>query len=215
MLNNMEENHNKIIYDTIQNIKELGNHTGSIITKFIDDKILFSDNMDIEMSHFKVTKGLLIGFEQKSQDNYQIEREAYSKVINFDYEKNLDQIEYSIIIASKIMEMFDEGRFSEAFPFTINLLHTATLYLDSDMYRINHLDFFKGEILKNAVALFKGICLSDRIVIDDNGDPIFYDALIIGRNEKDLLTASYEPIVNVDDKLIKYIVILGRESLKE
>ncbi|MEJ2250735.1 MAG: hypothetical protein P8Y97_13915 [Candidatus Lokiarchaeota archaeon] len=169
----MEANLNKIIFDRINRIKENGYHTGSIITKIIDDKILFSDNVSIENDTLKISKGLLIGFHQVTE-NEEKKCEAYSEVIKFDYEVNIDQIEYSILISDKIMIKFDEGRFSEAFPFTINLLHTATLYLDSSQFKVNHLDFFKGEILKNAVALFKGICLSDRIVIDDNGDPIFY-----------------------------------------
>jgi hypothetical protein len=207
----MESNQDNIIFDKINNIKVSGYYIGSIITKFIDDKILFSDNVKIEGDILKISKGLLIGFH-KNEEN---ECEAYSEVINFDYEVNLNQIEFSYLVEDKTMEKFDEGRFSEAFPFTITLLHTATLYLNSFQFKVNHLDFFKGEILKNAVALFKGICLSDRIVIDDNGDPIFYDALIIGRDKEDQISASYEPILNVDDKLLKYIIILGRESLKE
>lgn len=113
------------------------------------------------------------------------------------------------------MKIYDEGQVSNSFPFTINLLHTATLFLNDYESSINHLDFFKGEIIKNPVCLISnGICVADRVVIDDYGNPVFYDCLIVGRDQNDDLNVSYEPLVNVDDNAIEYIVILGNEELK-
>ena len=114
------------------------------------------------------------------------------------------------------MNQYDEGQFFDAFPYTINLLHTVGLYFNDYKFSIDHLDFFKGEILKNPVAvIFNGICVADRVVIDHRGDPVFYDCLIVGRDQNEELAASYEPLVNVDDKVVEYIIILGIESLKE
>ncbi|MFX0181157.1 MAG: hypothetical protein ACFE78_13305, partial [Candidatus Hodarchaeota archaeon] len=108
-----------------------------------------------------------------------------------------------------------EGQFSDAFPFTLNLLHTAGLFLDDYELGINHLEFFKGEILKNPISLIMdGVLVADRVVINHRGDPVFYDCLIIGRDENDDLDISYEPLTNVDDKVVKYIIILGIEELK-
>ena len=113
------------------------------------------------------------------------------------------------------MEQYEQGQFSNDFPFTINLLHTAGLLLNSFEFSIDHLDFFKGEILKNPVSLIRnGIILADRVVIDHNGDPVFYDCIIVGRDKNDELKISYETIINVDDRVVEYIVILGIEELK-
>jgi hypothetical protein len=113
------------------------------------------------------------------------------------------------------MQLYDEGQFSDAFPFTINMLHTAGLYLDDYQYGINHLDFFRGEILKNPISLIMhGIIIADRVVIDHHGDPVFYDCLIVGRDERDNLNVSYEPLTNVDDKVVESIIIIGIEELK-
>jgi hypothetical protein len=113
------------------------------------------------------------------------------------------------------MEQYDQGQFSNEFPFTINLLHTAALYINDSKCGVNHLDFFTGEILKNPISMIRnGIIVADRVVIDDNGDPVFYDCLIVGRDKSDELNISYEPIINVDDKVVEYIIILGIEELK-
>ena len=132
------------------------------------------------------------------------------------FENDFSQLLYSIIVPTEIMEQYDVGQFSDAFPFTLTMLHTAGLYLNDYRYRIDHLDFFVGEILKNPVALIhNGICVADRVVIDHKGDPVFYDCLIVGRDQNDDLKVSYEPLVFVDDKIVEYIVILGIENLKE
>ena len=119
------------------------------------------------------------------------------------------------MIPLDIMELYDEGQFTNAFPFTLNLLHTAGLFLNDYKFSINHLDFFKGEILKNPVALIhNGMCVADRVVIDHRGDPVFYDCLIIGRDKQEEISISYDPVLYVDDKVIQYIIILGIEELK-
>ena len=98
---------------------------------------------------------------------------------------------------------------------TFSSLHTAGLYLNDYKLGIDHLDFFKGEILRNPVALiYNGMCVADRVVIDHRGDPVFYDCLIIGRDHNDDLSVSYDPVLYVDDKVVQYIIILGIEELK-
>jgi hypothetical protein len=117
-----------------------------------------------------------------------------------------------------IMEVYDEGQFGDAFPYTLNLLHTAGLFLSDYEYGINHLDFFKGEILKNPISLImNGIIVADRVVIDHRGDPVFYDCLIVGRDQDEELSISYEPLTNVKKSLanVIYIIILGIEELKQ
>ena len=89
------------------------------------------------------------------------------------------------------------------------------MYVNDKKFGVNHLDFFKGEILKNPISMIRnGIIVADRVVIDHNGDPVFYDCLIVGRDKNEMLNISYEPIVNVDDKVVHYIIILGIEELK-
>ena len=114
------------------------------------------------------------------------------------------------------MDQYNREQFTDDFPFTINLLHTAGLYLNHADVEINHLDFFKNEILKNPVSLIEnGIIMADRVVINEIGDPVFYDSIIVGRDDKDEIKVSYETFVNVDDKNVLYIIILGIEELKE
>ena len=60
----------------------------------------------------------------------------------------------------------------------------------------------------------KGIIMADKVVINEEGDPVFYDCIIVGRDEEDEIKASYEFFVNVDDKNVQYIIILGTEELK-
>ncbi len=206
----MKNSRNFILYDSFKDIKSNGEFTGSIISKF-QDKIIFSDNIKISDSEgIIITEGLIIGFEKKGNNIDPISR-------NSDFKWNLNEIplEYSVKIPEDTMEQYDQGQFSNDFPFTINLLHTAGLLLNDLNFGVNHLNFFKGEILKNPVSMIRnGIIVADRVVIDDNGNPVFYDCLIVGRDKDDELNISYEPIVNVDDKVIVYIIILGIEELK-
>lgn len=223
----MDNDDDLVLYDPIKNKIIEGKFNGSIIsivssTKTLqkDDMeeerinlIIFSDNIEISKNKISIVSGLMVGFEENFNDIV-----AFSKKSDFTwFDLESSPLKYSILIPSEIMELFDEGQFSDAFPFTINLLHTAGLYLNDSNFKIDHLDFFKGEILKNPVGLvFNGFCIADRIVIDHRGDPVFYDCLIIGRDQEDNLKISYEPLLNVkmDDNAVKFIIILGIEELK-
>ncbi len=208
----MKESTDFILYDSLKNRKVIGEFTGSIISK-CHDKIIFSDNLKIfDSEGISISQGLIVGFEDN--DNKKI---AFSKTSDFNWsDLKLSPLEYSILIPENTMERYDKEQFSDDFPYTINLLHTAGLHLNDPEFQINHLDFFKDEILKNPVALItNGIIVADRVVIDQNGDPVFYDCLIIGRDENDELNVSYESFINVDDKVVKYIIILGVEELKK
>jgi len=157
----------------------------------------------------------MVGFERDVNKHL-----AFSKKDNFIWNNIEDcPLEYSVLISNEIMEQYDEGQFSDAFPYTITMLHTAGLYQkNSDGLSVNHLEFFQGEILRNPVSLIsRGICVADRVVIDHRGDPVFYDSIIVGRDENDELKVSYEPLVNVkmDDDVLRFIIILGIEDLKE
>ncbi len=202
-----------VLYDSMRELRVIGEFTGSIISK-CRDKIIISDNIKISDSEgITISQGLLVGFE-KDRDKMT----AFSKALDFHFQDIMDNLlEYSVRIPEETMEKYDQGQFSNDFPFTINLLHTAGLLLNNNDYRcrINHLDFFKGEILKNPVSLIlNGIIVADRVVIDHNGDPVFYDCLIVGRDENDDLNISYETIINVDDKVVDFVIILGIEELK-
>ena len=209
---------NIVLFDYIKNIKVRGEFNGSIISKFKEyvNYIIFSDNIKItEENTIEISQGLMVGFERIGNKQF-----AFSQKDNFIWDNIEDSpLEYSVIVPNEIMEQYDEGQFSEAFPFTITMLHTAGLYLkDSIDSLIDHLDFFQGEILKNPVSLIShGICIADRVVIDHRGDPVFYDSIIVGRDKKDNLKVSYEPLVNVkmDDDILRFIIILGIENLKE
>ena len=210
----MSEVNGNILYDSSKGIINCGDYSGSIITRCQDesDSLIFSDNLKISDSgSIIINKGLKIGFKLNYNKKY-----AFSKVEDVILDGDLSSIEYSILIPDGVMQLYDEGQFSDAFPFTINMLHTAGLYLDDYEYGINHLDFFKGEILKNPVSLIEnGIIIADRVVINETGDPVFYDCLIIGRNEDDVLSISYEPLMNVKKPFanVIYIIILGIEEL--
>ena len=202
-----------VLYDLFQDIIKEGDYLGSIITKCKDEhkSVIFSDKVRIsKVNGFFFEEGLKMGFEILSN-----KASAFSRKINNFTIKDLSTIEYCVKIPADIMLLYDEGQFSDAFPFTINLLHTSGLYLDDYKHGINHFDFFYGEILNNPISLINnGIILADRVVIDHNGDPVFYDCLIVGRDENEKLKVSYEPLTNVDDKAVEYIIILGIEELK-
>ena len=209
----MYESNSTVLFDTIKQLKVQGEYKGSIITKCLDpeDSIIFSDNIKItEENGIRIKEGLKVGFDLDYN-----KKKAFSKKQDFYWEDFTSSLEYSVKIPDEIMQTYSEGQFSDAFPFTLNLLHTAGLYLNDYKFGINHLDFFAGEILKNPVTLIlHGILIADRVVINDDGDPVFYDCLIVGRDENEELNVSYEPITNVDDVLLKYIIILGIEELK-
>jgi hypothetical protein len=201
-----------VLFDSLNKKISYGTYTGSIISK-CDDKIIFSDNMTISNSdEISISQGLVIGFDEVNEKTT-----AFSKKSDFAW-RNLEEssLEYSVLISENIVDQYNREQFTDDFPFTINLLHTAGLYLNHADVEINHLDFFKNEILKNPVSLIEnGIIMADRVVINEIGDPVFYDSIIVGRDDKDEIKVSYETFVNVDDKNVLYIIILGIEELKE
>ena len=207
----MNDSPDFVLYDPLNNTISNGEFTGSIISK-CQDKIIFSDNITISNSEeISISQGLLVGFEEKYN-----KLTAYSRKYDFSW-KDLKEspLEYSILISENTMDRYNKEQFTDDFPFTINLLHTAGLYLNDSFCKINHLDFFKNEILKNPVSLIdNGIIMADRVVINELGDPVFYDCIIVGRDDDGYIKVSYETFVNVDDKNVFSIIILGIEELK-
>lgn len=208
----MNDSADFVLYDASKKRISIGNYSGSIISK-CGDRIIFSDNINIsEYEEISIAGGLVVGFQEENE-----KLTAFSKKSDFYWEDaNESPLEYSVLISENTVEQYNREQFTDDFPFTINLLHTAGLYLNGTDLEINHLDFFKDEILKNPVSLIdKGIIMADRVVINEKGDPVFYDCIIVGRDEYDDLKVSYETFVNVDDKNVRYIIILGIEELKE
>ncbi|MDX1798156.1 MAG: hypothetical protein R3255_05865 [Candidatus Lokiarchaeia archaeon] len=206
----MTNSPNFILFDSLKGIQTNGKFNGSIISKW-QDKVIFSDNITVsDLEGINISEGLLVGFDKNEKRYIPISRSS-----DFKWNMNENPLEYAILIPESTMEQYDKGQFSNDFPFTINLLHTAALYINDLKNGVNHLDFFTGEILKNPISMIRnGIIVADRLVIDDYGDAVFYDCLIVGRDENDDLKISYEPLVNVDDKVVEYIIILGIEELK-
>jgi hypothetical protein len=211
----MSNTENIIIYDSVKGINLEGEFQGSIITRCKDeyDSIIFSDNVKISDSEgIFINNGLRVGFELIYDKKI-----AFSRKTEAQWYENYESIEYSILISEDLMQIYDEGQFSDAFPYTLNKLNTAALYLDDYKYGINHLEFFREEMLRNPVSLVgNGVILADRVVIDERIDPVFYDCLIVGRDENENLLVSFEPYMNVKKSLtdVKYIIILGIEELK-
>jgi len=211
----MSNTENIIIYDSVKGINLEGEFQGSIITRCKDeyDSIIFSDNVKISDSEgIFINNGLRVGFELIYDKKI-----AFSRKTEAQWYENFESIEYSILISEDLMQVYDEGQFSDAFPYTLNKLNTAALYLDDYKYGINHLEFFREEMLRNPVSLVgNGVILADRVVIDERIDPVFYDCLIVGRDENENLLVSFEPYMNVKKSLtdVKYIIILGIEELK-
>ena len=133
-----EYNDNFVLFDSIKKLRINGVYTGSIISKCNDKSksVIFSDNISINDEEIKVNKGLKVGFENEFN-----KKVAFSKKTDFSWVSDNIPLEYSIRISDDIMTQYDEGQFSDAFPFTINMLHTAGLYLSNHPYSINHLDF--------------------------------------------------------------------------
>ena len=210
----MSDVNGNILYDSVKGIKKEGEFSGSTITRCNDDKdsFIFSDNLKMSNSEgIFISNGFKVGFELIYN-----KMSAFSRKIDEIYIKDTSSIEYSILIPEDVMKIYDEGQFSDAFPYTLNKLNTATLYLDDYEYGINHLDFFKEEMLRNPIAFVgNGILLADRVVIDERSDPVFYDCLIVGRDDNNNLSVSYEPITTVKKSLtnVKWIIILGIEQM--
>ncbi|MFW9875129.1 MAG: hypothetical protein ACFFG0_18645, partial [Candidatus Thorarchaeota archaeon] len=111
-----------ILFDSLKDIKIDGEFTGSIISK-CQDKIIFSDNIKISDSEgIIISDGLFTGFKKKGK-----ELNPFSKKADFKWSIEETPLEYSVLIPESTMEQYDQGQFSNDFPFTINLLHTAAL----------------------------------------------------------------------------------------
>ena len=136
----MSDVNGNILYDSVKGIKKEGEFIGSIITRCNDDKdsIIFSDNLKISNSEgIFISNGFKVGFELIYN-----KMSAFSRKIDELNIKDTSSIEYSILIPEDVMQVYDEGQFSDAFPYTLNKLNTATLYLDDYEYGINHLEKF-------------------------------------------------------------------------
>jgi hypothetical protein len=211
----MSDSDNTILFDSVKGIQLEGVFEGSIITRCRDDNdsIIFSDNLKISASEgIFITDGFRVGFELNYNKKF-----AFSRKIEAQWYEDFKSIEYSILISEDLMQIYDEGQFSDAFPYTLNKLNTAALYLEDYEHGINHLEFFKGEMLRNPVAVVgDGVIIADRVVIDERIDPVFYDCLIVGRDENEDISVSFEPYMNIKKSLtdVKYILILGIEELK-
>lgn len=202
-------NDNYILFDRLRNIKRYGKFYGPIISK-LQASIILSNNIQISKDDgISIEQGLIVGFEEKNE-----KITAFSKKSDFIW-KNLEKapLEYSVLISENIMEQYNHGQFTDDFPFTINLLHTAGLYLNDSVSHINHLNFMKGEIINNPISLIEnGIVLADRVVIDNGGDAVFYDCIIIGRDGNDEIKPSFEIIIRIEQRHLLYLIILGRED---
>ena len=133
----MSNTENIIIFDSVKDINLEGDFQGSIITRCKDeyDSIIFSDNLKISNSEgIFINNGLRVGFELINDKKL-----AFSRKIEAQWYEDFESIEYSILISEDVMQVYDEGQFSDAFPYTLNKLNTAALYLDDYEYGINHI----------------------------------------------------------------------------
>ena len=130
---------------------------------------------------------------------------------------------------------FDKGRFAATFPNLIRFLHTACVYLETEKSDVNvpppaipfeepilnsnmvvnHLNFVKGEILSRPVAVThnNGVIIGDRLVVGDDLQLIFYDAIVINREkENQKLFTVYEDFMTLNRRDVCYLVLLGTEN---
>jgi len=168
-------------------------------------EVIFSENLILseEPLSLKVS-GLHIWFEEGKIHS----KETESIITDF------DKIDYCIQLNPELISDFDAGRFTAHFPHIVRFLHTACLYLDADPDKIDHLEFVAGEILNRPVGITKnnGIILGDRLVIDEKGQLIFYDCLLIGRGEHSQIEQTYEHFLTVPLKFLSSLILLGNEN---
>ncbi|MHA1783259.1 MAG: hypothetical protein ACTSUL_07505 [Promethearchaeota archaeon] len=202
-----------ILYDPINNVMNEGEYFGSIVLKFKGNQgaIILSDNVDLSSNvGFTFDQAIKIGF--KIQDNKKV---AYLQKIQNQIINDFDIVEYCIKVSDSLMDEYDKRYWSSTLPSTITMVHTAGLYLKDPQYEINHLDFFENEILRNPLALInRGVIIADRITINSETSMVFYDSLIIGRDENNILKTSFEDFIFVEKEILEYIIILGRDELK-
>ncbi len=196
-----------VIFDKNQKLEKFEEYSGGIITKLVGstNALIFSENLMLseESLSLKVS-GLHIWFEEGKIHS----KETESVITDF------DKIDYCIQLNPELIKDFDEGRFMAHFPHIVRLLHTACLYLDADPYKIDHLEFVAGEILNRPVGITKnnGIILGDRLVIDEKGQLIFYDCLLIGRGKHSQIAQSYEHFLTVPLSFLSSLILLGNEN---
>lgn len=211
-----------ILIDSRLGILRKGNYRGSIVTKITDNanSIIFSDNIKITDGSEIIIEGLKVGVEKDK---------AVSVNGQFRFDSVYD-IAYSYKLDKKIIDAFDKARFNATFPYMISFLNTKLLYHYSKEYPVDHRDFVIGEIINHPIGLLynDSVILGDRIVVDSEGYPVFYDAFIVKKNiltgalnggsskyfEIPPIEADYEPIMRMNIHFIKYILILGVEMLK-
>ncbi len=202
-----------VLFDTQAGIYKEGKFVGAIIIRTNDtySSLIVSDNAVLESGEVTIKGGLIIGFEGK--DAFSRELDLTTPLL----EKNPHKIEYIVLVGDDIIQQFDEGSFSHAFPYTISFLHTAGITHISPQNPVDHLEFVRGEILARPIARFikdDMVTFADRLVIDQNGDPVFYDSFTVKRDGSQL-TVEYDPIFAINDVYLKYLLVIGSETLKK
>jgi len=200
-----------VLINSKSNILKIGFHKGSIISRINDkdNSIIFSDFIEIS-EHKVILEGLTLGVKGAFPISFKGK---------FVYKTHGD-IAYSVRMNEDIISSFDQARFNTSFPYMISLLNTQLLYHASSKDPVNHLNFVRGEIINHPIVLLynDSILVGDRIVVDNQGYPVFYDAFLIKNSESaessEPMSFSYEPIFRMNIHFIKYILILGVEMLK-
>ena len=204
-IDELSEN-SEIIFDKKNGIHKVGEFTGSILTLIIGeiDTLIFSDNVIIDEREFSI-KGLHIGIK---------DHHAYSEEKSTKFLYDMSRIDYCVKLDPQIVHEFDSARLSAGYPNIVRFLHTACLYLNDDNHPIDHLEFVANEILNRPVAITtnNGIIIGDRVVVDEDLQPIFYDFIYVERNDENKIEASYEPFRMVPISEISSIVLLGVEN---
>ncbi len=195
-----------VIIDNNHNVKRFGEYSGGILTKLIGStkSLIFSEKLILsEDPPNLILKGLHVWFE-----NGLIQSKEKESVIT-----DFSGIDYCIQLEPDLIKDFDSARFSAHYPHIVRFLHTACLYLDTDSYKIDHLQFVTGEILNRPVGIGhdNGIILGDRLVIDDRR-LIFYDCILIGREENQQIKQTYEHFLTIPLKFLSSLILLGNEN---
>lgn len=195
-----------VIVDKNQNLRRFGEYSGGILTKLIGStkSLIFSEKLILsEDPPNLIVKGLHVWFK-----NGEIQSKESKSVIT-----DFDEIDYCIQLKSELIKEFDSARFSAHYPHIVRFLHTACLYLDADSYKIDHIEFVSGEILNRPVGIThdNGIILGDRLVIDDRR-LIFYDCILIGREENQQIKQTYEHFLTIPLKFLSSLILLGNEN---
>ena len=196
-----------VIIDKYQNYIRIGEYSGGILTKLVGstNTLIFSENLIItEDPPLFTANGLHIWFEEGKIQSKEME----TKITDF------SQIDYCVQLKPELVKEFDSARFSAHYPHIVRLLHTACLFLDTDPYKIDHLEFVSGEILNKPVGITNnnGIILADRLVIDEKRQLIFYDCLLIGRQENQQIKQSYEHFLTIPLEFLSSLILLGNEN---